>query len=54
MARKRSNHRSQLAAVIGFALFATIAMSACSRNNLAAKRTSRHNTGAEQGDREEH
>lgn len=36
MAHKRSNRRSRLAAVIGFSLFTTIGMSACSRNNLAA------------------
>jgi hypothetical protein len=36
MADKRSSRCSQLAAVIGFALFTTIAMSACSRNNPRA------------------
>ena len=35
MSRKRSNHCSRLAAVIGFAFFMTIAMSACSRNSVA-------------------
>src|SRR5258708_16564591 len=36
MSRKRFNHCSRLAAVVGFAFFMTIAMSACSRNNFPA------------------
>jgi hypothetical protein len=34
--RRGSSGRTHVAAIIGFAILATIAMSACSRNNLAA------------------